>query len=84
MCVPCSTEVHLQGKGYRRISFTSERVGMFSIVQEPQYSFTKENISKTTPMSVQKPEQKLHIEISRCVHIGLHKTNCVFQMITLL
>jgi len=75
MCVPCSTKVRLLGKGYRRIPFTSERVGMFSIVREPQYSFTNEKLTKTTPISVHKPEQKLQIEISRCVHIGLHKPN---------
>ena len=27
MCVQCSIEVHLLGKGHRRISFTSEREG---------------------------------------------------------
>jgi len=46
---------------------------MFSIVQEPQYSFTNEKLTKTTPKSVHKPEQKLYIEISRWVHIGLRK-----------
>jgi hypothetical protein len=75
MRVPCSIKVHLLGKGYRRILFTSERVGMFSIVQETQYSFTNKKLTKRTSISVHKPEQKLHIEVSRCVHIGLHKPN---------
>jgi hypothetical protein len=71
----CSIKVHLLGKEYRRILFTSERVGMFSIVQETQYSFTNEIFTKATWISVHKSEQKLQIEISKYVHIGLHKPN---------
>ena len=66
------------------ILFTSERVGMFSIVQEPQYSFSNKQLTKTTPISMHKTEQKSHIEMSRCVHVGLHKKTDVFEMINLL
>jgi len=49
------------GKGYRRISFTYERVGMFSIVQESPDSFTIEIFTKTTWISLHKTEQKFRI-----------------------
>jgi hypothetical protein len=66
-------KVHLLGKGYRRFSITFERVGMFSIVQEPQYNFTYEIITKATWKSDHKHEQKFFISISRYVNIDFHK-----------
>jgi len=34
VCVRSCIEVHLLGKGYTGISFTSERVGMFGVVKD--------------------------------------------------
>jgi hypothetical protein len=35
---------------------------MFIIAQEPQYSFTNNTFTKTTPISAHKPEQKLQYD----------------------